>query len=149
MVIKIKVMKSNIVKLIEELFSYECNDVNDNMEDIKKEINRRHTINMIDDVESLAKTLTEKANNIDSVDLKNISIAFTNMIKFDYNDAKLVGNKETMRLITNGNIIRSKFHNIAEEILKHIETMAYRLNDEDNYENMTKEELIAKLREKK
>lgn len=149
MVIKIKVMKSNIVKLIEELFGFECNDVNDNMEDTMKEIKRRQIIKMIDDVGSLAKTLAENDNNIDSVDLKNIGIVFANMIKFDYNDAKLVGDRETMLLVTNGNIIRDKFHSIAEEILKRIENMAFKLNDEDNYENMTKEELIAKLREKK
>lgn len=149
MVIKIKVMKSNIVKLIEELFDSECNDVDDNMEDIIKEIERRQIIKMIDDVGSIAKTLDEKDNNINIVDLQNVGIAFANMIKFDYNDAKLVGDRETMLLVTNGNIIRNKFHSIAEEILKRIETMAYKLNDEDNYENMTKEELIAKLREKK
>lgn len=149
MVIKIKVMKSNIVKLIEELFDSECNDVDDNMEDIIKEIKRRQIIKMIDDVGSIAKTLDEKDNNINIVDLQNVGIAFANMIKFDYNDAKLVGDRETMLLVTNGNIIRNKFYSIAEEILKRIETMAYKLNDEDNYENMTKEELIAKLREKK
>ena len=149
MVIKIKVMKSNIVKLIEELFDSECNDIDDNMEDIIKEIKRRQIIKMIDDVGSIAKTLDEKDNNINIVDLQNVGIAFANMIKFDYNDAKLVGDRETMLLVTNGNIIRNKFYSIAEEILKRIETMAYKLNDEDNYENMTKEELIAKLREKK
>lgn len=149
MVIKIKIMKSNIVKLIEELFDSECNDVDDNMEDIIKEIKRRQIIKMIDDVGSIAKTLDEKDNNINIVDLQNVGIAFANMIKFDYNDAKLVGDRETMLLVTNGNIIRNKFHSIAEKILKCIETMAYKLNDEDNYENMTKEELIAKLREKK
>ena len=149
MVIKIKVMKSNIVKLIEELFDSECNDIDDNMEDIIKEIKRRQIIKMIDDVGSIAKTLDEKDNNINIVDLQNVGIAFANMIKFDYNDAKLVGDRETMLLVTNGNIIRNKFHSIAEEILKRIETMAYKLNDEDDYENMTKEELIAKLREKK
>lgn len=142
-------MKSNIVKLIEELFDSECNDVDDNMEDIIKEIKRRQIIKMIDDVGSIAKTLDEKDNNINIVDLQNVGIAFANMIKFDYNDAKLVGDRETMLLVTNGNIIRNKFYSIAEEILKRIETMAYKLNDEDNYENMTKEELIAKLREKK
>lgn len=148
MVIKIKVMKSNIVKLIEELFGFECNDIN-NMEDITKEIKRYQIINMIDDVEIIAKTLAEKDKYIDTIDFQNVGIAFTNMSRFDCNDAKLVGDKEIMRLITNGNIIRNKFHSIAEEILKHIETMAYKLNDEDDYENMTKEELIAKLREKK
>lgn len=146
-------MKEDLIKAIKEAFGVEpiCLDI-DGISQLAEKIRRDHTIKMIDDVESVAKNF----DNEDSkpvIDAVNAGIALTNIMKFDNEDAELVGVKNVQRLADAFAIIRQRFNGLAIDNLTRLGNMVKDLSngkDEnaDDLDNLTKEELIARLREK-
>lgn len=151
-------MEKQIVDFIKDVFGVEPVCINcENMEEIAKEINRRRVINMIDDTAHATKALTKPIEKIKNEDIANAAIAFINASKFDNNDAELVGLDEVKRLAKNIDTIRGRLNNLVVKDLQRFSNMIKDMsieqnptvdNDADNLESLTKEELIARLREK-
>ena len=151
-------MEKQIVDFIKDVFGVEPICINcETMEEIAKEINRRRVINMIDDTVSVAKALTKPIEKVKNEDIANAAVAFINASKFDNNDAELVGLDEVKRLAKNIDVIRGRLNNLVVEDLQRFSNMIKDMSaeqnhtvddDADNLESLTKEELIARLREK-
>lgn len=146
-------MKEDLITTIKETFgvepTYICvgtfNQFADN-------IKRERTIKMINDVESIVNDFDNENNN-PAINVANVGIALFNIINFDSEDAKLVGVKDVQRLADAFAIIRQKFNSLAIDNLTRLGNMVKDLSngkDEsvDDLDNLTKEELIARLREK-
>ena len=138
-------MEKQIVDFIKDVF-----------EKIAEEINRR-VISMIDDTARVAKALTNPIEKVKDEDIANAAVAFINASKFDNNDAELVGIDEVKRLAENIDVIRGKLNNLVVKDLQRFSNMIKDMSaeqnhtvddDADNLESLTKEELIARLREK-
>ena len=151
-------MEKQIVDFIKDVFGVEPICINcETMEEIAKEVSRRRVINMIDDTALVAKALTKPIEKVENEDIANAAVAFINASKFDNNDAELVGIDEVKRLAENIDVIRGKLNNLVVKDLQRfsnmIKDMSAKQNhtvddDADNLESLTKEELIARLREK-
>lgn len=151
-------MEKQIVDFIKDVFGVEPICINcETMEEIAKEINRRRVINMIDDTARVTKALTKPIEKVENEDIANAAVAFINASKFDNNDAKLVGLDEVKRLAENIDVIRGKLNNLVVKDLQRFSNMIKDMSaeqnhtvddDADNLESLTKEELIARLREK-
>lgn len=151
-------MEKQIVDFIKDVFGVEPICINcETMEEIAKEINRRRVINMIDDTRRVAKALTKPIEKVKYEDIANAAIAFINASKFDNNDAELVGLDQVKSLAKDIDIIRSRLNNLVAKDLERFSNMIKDMsaeqnhtvdNDADNLESLTKEELIARLREK-
>lgn len=151
-------MEKQIVDFIKDVFGVEPICINcETMEEIAKEVNRRRVINMIDDTVRVAKALTKPIEKVKYEDIANAVVAFINASKFDNNDAELVGLDEVKRLAENIDVIRGKLNNLVVKDLQRFSNMIKDMsaeqnhtvdNDADNLESLTKEELIARLREK-
>ena len=151
-------MERQIVDFIKDVFGVEPICINcETMEEIAKEINRRRVINMIDDTRCVAKTFTKPIEKVENEDIANAAVAFINASKFDNNDAELVGLDEVKRLAKNIDIIRGRLNNLIVKDLQRFSNMIKDMSaeqnhtvddDADNLESLTKEELIARLREK-
>lgn len=151
-------MEKQIVDFIKDVFGVEPICINcETMEEIAKEVGRRRVINMIDDTVSVAKALAKPIEKVKNEDIANAAVAFINASKFDNNDAELVGLDEVKRLAKNIDIIRGRLNNLVVEDLQRFSNMIKDMsakqnhavdNDADNLESLTKEELIARLREK-
>lgn len=151
-------MEKQIVDFIKDVFGVEPICINcETMEEIAKEVNRRRVINMIDDTARVTKALTKPIEKVKYEDIANAAVAFINASKFDNNDAELVGLDEVKRLAKNIDIIRSRLNNLVVKDLQRFSNMIKDMsaeqnhtvdNDADNLESLTKEELIARLREK-
>ena len=151
-------MEKQIVDFIKDVFGVEPICINcGTMEEIAKEVNRRRVINMIDDTRRVAKALTKPIEKVENEDIANAAVAFINASKFDNNDAELVGIDEVKRLAENIDVIRGKLNNLVVKDLQRFSNMIKDMsaeqahtvdNDADNLESLTKEELIARLREK-
>lgn len=151
-------MEKQIIDFIKDVFGVELVCINcETMEEIAKEINRRRVINMIDDTARVTKALTKPIEKVKNEDIANAAVAFINASKFDNNDAELVGLDEVKRLAENIDIIRGKLNNLVVKDLQRFSNMIKDMsaeqnhnvdNDADNLESLTKEELIARLREK-
>lgn len=124
---------------------------------IAKEVSRRRVINMIDDTALATKALTKPIEKVKNEDIANAAVAFINASKFDNNDAELVGLDEVKRLAKNIDIIRGRLNNLVVKDLQRFSNMIKDMSaeqnhtidkDADNLESLTKEELIARLREK-
>ena len=107
---------------------------------------------MINDVESIVKDFDNETDN-PAINAVNAAIALSNIIKFDSEDAKLVGVKNIQRLANSFEAIRQKFNSLAIYNLKRLSNMVKDLSNKknenaDDLDNLTKEELIARLREK-
>lgn len=146
-------MKEDLIKAIKETFGVEpiCLDFDD-ISQCAKKIRRERVIKMINDVESIVKDFDNKDSN-PGINATNAGIALTNIIKFDSEDAELVGVKNIQRLADSFAIIRQKFNISAIDNLERLRNMIKNLSKEkdenaDNLDNLTKEELIARLREK-
>lgn len=112
---------------------------------------------MIDDAESIADDLRNMNDYKDKdkvlLNIENASIAFRNAHKFDKNDAKLVFKQDISRLIKAIEIINTELHRFYYHL--HSNLLYYRKHikeddneDKDDLESLSKEELIARLREK-
>lgn len=151
-------MEKQIVDFIKDVFGVEPICINcETMEEIAKEINRRRVINMIDDTVRVAKALTKPIEKVKYEDIANAAVAFINASKFDNNDAELVGLDQVKSLAKDIDIIRSRLNNLVAKDLERFSNMIKDMsaeqnhtvdNDADNLESLTKEELIARLREK-
>lgn len=146
-------MEEDLIKAIKEAFGIEpiCLDIN-GISQFAKKIRCECTVKMINDVESIAKNF-DNGNGNPGIDAVNTGIALSNIIKFDNEDAKLVGVKNVQRLADSFAIIRQKFNGLALDNLERLVDMGKDLcngKDEntDDLDNLTKEELIARLREK-
>lgn len=151
-------MEKQIVDFIKDVFGVEPICINcETMEEIAKEVNRRRVINMIDDTTRALKGLTKPIEKVKNEDIANAAIAFINASKFDNNDAELVGIDEVKRLAKNIDNIRGRLNNLVVKNLQRFSNMIKDMSaeqnhtacdDADNLESLTKEELIARLREK-
>lgn len=146
-------MKEDLIKEIKEIFGVEpiCLDIDD-ISQLAEKIRRGRAIKMIDDVESIVKDFNNEYSN-PGINATNAGIALTNIIKFDSKDAKLMGVKNIQRLADAFDIIRQKFNGLAIDNLERLGNMIKDLSNEkdknaDDLDNLTKEELIARLREK-
>ena len=143
-------MKEDLIKAIKETFGVEpiCIDI-DGISQFADNIRRDSIIKMIDEVESVAKDFDNENSN-PCINANNAGIALANIMKFDSEDAKLVGVKNVQRLADFFAIIRQKFNGVAIDNLERLSNMVKDLSDEnaDDLDNLTKEELIARLREK-
>jgi len=141
-------MKKDILKLFEEVLK------------IKQASMRINTINMIADAESIAKQITAGDVNKITTDVRNVGIMLANVIMFDDEDAGLVGVDNVKRLAKALDKSRIQFNEIAVKHLKRLDNMIADLehddepcngannNIDDDLTKLTKEELIARLREK-
>lgn len=151
-------MEKQIVDFIKDVFGVEPICIKcETMEEIAKEVNRRRVINMIDDTRRVAKALTKPIEKVENEDIANAAVAFINASKFDNNDAELVGLDEVKSLAKNIDTIRGKLNNFVVKDLQRFSNMIKDMSaeqnrtvadDADNLESLTKEELIARLREK-
>lgn len=157
-------MKEDIAKLFEELLDVKpivINTENSKLDSIlNKELRRVATLKMIDDAESIAKDIT--SGNIEdlSVDVRNVGITLANVILFDNKDANLIGIDNIKRLVKAFDKSLTQFNKIAAEHIKRLNNMISDLQHDDKPSNgadndidedltkLTKEELIARLREK-
>ena len=146
-------MKEDLIKAIKETFGVEpiCIDI-DGISQFADNIRRESIIKMIDEVESVAKDFDNENSN-PCINANNAGIALANIMKFDSEDAKLVGVKNVQRLTNSFEIIRQKFNRLALDNFERLGNMVKDLSNEknenaDDLDNLTKEELIARLREK-
>lgn len=157
-------MKEDIAKLFEEVLGIKPVVIDANNSKIgsilKQSLMRINTSNMIDDAESIAKQIT--AGDVDEIttDVRNVGIMLANVIMFDNEDAKAVGINDVMRLakalekarvqfnqIAIGQ--RNRLHSIIADLKAERENSAGSNNDiDEDLTKLSKEELIARLREK-
>lgn len=146
-------MKEDLITTIKETFGVEPTYIYvGTFNQFADNIKRERTIKMINDVESIVNDFDNENNN-PAINVANVGIALFNIINFDSEDAKLVGVKDVQRLANSFDVIRQKFNDLAICNLKRLGNMVKDLSngkDEnaDDLDNLTKEELIARLREK-
>lgn len=157
-------MKEDIAKLFEEVLGVKTVMVNAENSKIasilNKELRKVATFKMIADAESIAKDIT--SGNIEdlNVDVRNVGVILANVILFDNEDANLVGIDGIKRLAKAFDKSLTQFNKIAAEHIKRLNNMISDLQHDDEPSNgagndidedltkLTKEELIARLREK-
>ena len=157
-------MKEDIAKLFEEVLGVKTVMVNAENSKIasilNKELRKVATFKMIADAESIAKDIT--SGNIEdlNVDVRNVGVMLANVILFDNEDANLVGIDGIKRLAKAFDKSLTQFNKIAAKHIKRLNNMISDLQHDDESSNgadndidedltkLTKEELIARLREK-
>lgn len=157
-------MKEDIAKLFEELLDVKLiviNAENSKLASIlKKEIKKALILSMIDNTTTIAKDIT--SGNVEnlSVDIRNVGIALANVSMFDNEDARIVGVDNVIRLVNaleksrvHFNQIairqRNRLHSIIADLKAERENNAGSDNDiDEDLTKLSKEELIARLREK-
>lgn len=157
-------MKEDIAKLFEEVLGVKpvmINAKNSKIASIlNKELRKVATLKMIADAEDIAKNIT--SGNIEDldVDVRNVGVMLANVILFDDEDANLIGIDNIKRLTKAFDKSLTQFNNIAAEHIKRLNNMISDLQHDDEPCNgadndinedltkLTKEELIARLREK-
>ena len=157
-------MKEDIAKLFEEILGVKpvmINAKNSKIASVlNKELKRVATLKMIADAESIAKDIT--SGNIEdlNIDVRNVGVMLANVILFDDEDANLVGIDDIKRLVNAFDKSLTQFNKIAAEHIKRLNNMISNLQHDDEPCNgadndidedltkLTKEELIARLREK-
>lgn len=157
-------MKEDIAKLFEEVLGVKTVMVNAENSKIASILNKKlrkvATFKMIADAESIAKDIT--SGNIEdlNVDVRNVGVMLANIILFDNEDANLVGIDGIKRLVKAFDKSLTQFNKIAAEHIKRLNNMLFDLQHDDEPSNgagndidedltkLTKEELIARLREK-
>lgn len=143
-----------ISKLLEDVFGVKpivVNDENKNIADILKDIVKEYrTREMINDVEETANHKHENTDDLRTT-VYNYAIALSNVLMFDKDDAKSVGLEDVKRLAKNFEIIQEKFNKLACEQIQRFNDIIKDLSSDTGSEDLsklTKEELIAILREK-
>ena len=157
-------MKEDIAKLIEKVLGVKPVMINaENSKTasfLNKELRKVANFKMIADAESIAKVIT--SGNIEdlNVDVRNVGVILANVILFDNEDANLVGIDGIKRLAKAFDKSLTQFNKIAAEHIKRLNNMISDLQHDDEPCNgadnnidedltkLTKEELIARLREK-
>lgn len=157
-------MKENIAKLFEEVLGIKPIVVNSKNSKIastfEKEIRKVDTLSMINNAESTAKNITSGNIKDLTTEVCNVDIMLTNIILFDNEDANLVSIDNIKRLAKAFDKSLTQFNKIAAEHIKRLNNMISDLQHDDESSNgadndidedltkLTKEELIARLREK-
>lgn len=143
-------MKENLITTIKKIFGVDPTYIYvGTFNQFADNIKRERTIKMINDVESIVNDFDNENNN-PAINVANVGIALFNIINFDSEDAKLVGVKDVQRLANSFDVIRQKFNSLAIDNLKRLGNIVKDLSNENTNDlyNLTKEELIARLREK-
>ena len=129
-------------------------------EEFVKDMKRTHADSvkhMIDDAVSIAIELHDMSNYEDKdkveLNMANAAIVLRNTYKFDKDDAKLVSKKDVTRLINAVETIDKELHRYCYYLCSNLRVIekCHEEDDKeynDNLENLSKEELIARLREK-
>lgn len=157
-------MKEDIAKLFEEVLGVKpimINAENSKIASIFKDEMRKVVIlHMIDDATNIAKDITSGNIKDLSVDVRNVGITLSNVIMFENEDASIVGVNNVIRLVNALEKSRVQFNQIAIKQRNRLQNMINDLKaeqenntDADNdidedLTKLTKEELIARLREK-
>ena len=145
-------MAKNILELL-DLIACDHKDFVKNMQNVHAD----RVKHMIDDAVSIAIELHDMSNYKDKdkveLNMANAAIALRNAYKFDKDDAKLVSKKDVVRLINAVKTIYQELGNFCiylHDNLRVIEKCHEEddKEDNDNLETLSKEELIARLREK-
>lgn len=161
-------MKEDIVKLIEEILGIkpiivdaENSKISSNL---KEAIKKVCVLRMIDEAESTAKDITSGDIKNLSIDVRNAGITLANVIMFDNEDARIAGVDNIKRLVEALDKSHTQFNYIAFKQRRRLNNMIADLQHDDESCNgacngagndfeedltkLTKEELIARLREK-
>jgi hypothetical protein len=157
-------MKEDIAKLIKEILGIKpiiVDAENSKISPIIKEaIKKVCILCMIDEAESTAKDITSGDVKNLPIDVRNAGITLANVIMFDNEDARIVGVDNIKRLVKALDKSRTQFNYIAVKQCGRLNNMIADLqygdkpcngtgNDfEEDLTKLTKEELIARLREK-
>lgn len=157
-------MKEDIVTLFEKILDIKpilTDAENSKISPIFKEaIKKVCILRMINEAESTSKDITFGDIKNLSIDVRNAGITLANVIMFDNEDARLAGVDNIKRLVEALDNSRFQFNKIAIEQIKRLKNMIADLqhdneacngtdNDfEEDLTKLTKEELIARLREK-
>lgn len=156
-------MKEDIAKLFEEVLGVKpimINTENSEIASILKDGMRKVVIlHMIDDATSIAKDITSDNIKDLSVDVRNVGITLANVIMFENEDASIVGVNNVIRLVNALEKSRVQFNQIAIKQRNRLQNMIADLkaeqennagdnNIDEDLTKLTKEELIARLREK-
>lgn len=147
-------MEDNIKELIKDIFDWESINIKNAINDINKE----RAIKMINE----AYSLIEKFKNNENVseNIINAGISVSNATKFDSADAENVGINNINKFIKALNIIKDYLDYTINKELKRLNNMIHDLNDlsasshfsnniTSDLNSLTKEELIAIIRENK
>lgn len=128
--------------------------------EVEKDIDNIHTKRfkrMIADAESTATDLHDandfKDKDKTTLNMANAAIALRNTYKFDKNDAKLVSKQDVTRLIKSVETIDKELHRFCYYLCSNLHVIEKcheedNKDDKDDLESLSKEELIARLREK-
>lgn len=161
-------MKEDIIELFEKVLDIKpimVDAENSKISSILKDIIKKVSIlRMIDEAESTAKDITSGDIENLSIDVRNADITLANVIMFDNEDARIAGVDNIKRLANALEKSRVHFNQIAIKQRNRLQNMIADLqhNDEscdsacngagndfnEDLTKLTKEELIARLREK-
>lgn len=157
-------MKEDIIELFEKVLDIKpimADAENSKISPILKEVIKKVSIlRMIDEAESTSKDITSGDVKNLSIDVRNAGITLANVIMFDNEDARIAGVDNIKRLVEALDNSRYQFNKIAIEQIKRLKNMIADLQHDDESCNgagndfeedltkLTKEELIARLREK-
>lgn len=131
-----------------------------NFNDFEKDIDNLYTKRvkkMIDDTESIANDFHHMDDYKDkdkvALNIANAAIALRNTYRFDKNDAKLVSKQDVSRLMKAIKTIDIELHRFCYYLRYNLHVIEKcheedDKDDNDNLESLSKEELIARLREK-
>ena len=149
----IKIMKKELIDLFEKLgFGAIVIDDNANITSVKEAIAYGKLRTMIDDAHESTNNINYRKCTDD--DIANISIVLINATKFDDDDIKIATVDDLKKFATaldNANNIFNKLANAKLKILAEAirnKQAEEKKKDTDNLEDLSKEELIARLREK-
>lgn len=134
--------------------------INANFNDFEKDIDNlyvKRVKKMIDDAESIATDLHDtndfKDKDKTALNIANAAIALRNAYKFDKNDAKCVSKEDVIRLIKAIETVDKELQKFCSYLCSNLSVIEkyHKENDKDDnddLESLSKEELIARLREK-
>lgn len=145
-------MSKNLAEIL-EIIGIDFNDFEKDIDNLyAKRIKQ-----MIDDAESIATDLHDtndfKYKDKTALNIANAAIVLRNAYKFDKNDAKLVSKQDVTRLIKAVEIIDKELHRFCYYLCSNLHVIEKCHEEDDNddkddLESLSKEELIARLREK-
>lgn len=145
-------MSKSLAEIL-EIIGIDFNKVEKDIDDIYTKRVKR----MIADAESTVNDLHDvndfKDKNKTALNITNAAIVLRNAYKFDKNDAKLVSKQDVTRLIKAVEIIDKELHRFCYYLCSNLHVIEKCHEEDDNddkddLESLSKEELIARLREK-
>lgn len=138
--------------------------IGEDFEEFKKDVDKSYAKKvkqMIADAESIADDLRNCKDYSDEeklqLNIANASIVIHNVIKFDKNDAKYINKYDVQRLCLAFAAVKNRLDKICDDYHNHLYNIYREMknnennntaNNKDDLESLSKEELIARLREK-